>query len=350
MLDTQVLPLIEVAGSHREMGRQFGEQVRDQILEYSEMWLGKAARRSGLSREQLLGQIGGFVQTIDAYAPQLGEEIRGVAEGARISETEAFAIQVRMELLFAGPPRSCTTFALTGARPARGQMLVGQTVDLDGEVERFGLILKATPDDAPAVLMYTSPGLVSYVGLNDAGLAVHGNLLMSPGWRAGFPRYLITRLMLEQTTVEAALEAGLRPPRASSRNLILGDARGAIANVELTVDDARVLRSERGSLVHTNHYVAADFCGVEGTPASGSTLNRYERMADLLASCDRPVSLADLQSFFRDHHGYPGSICAHPRDGGTTKTVASLISEPAAGRLHAARGNPCESDFVVYSF
>lgn len=350
MLNTQVLPLVEVAGSHREMGRQFGEQVRDQVQEYSEMWLGKAIKRSGLNREQLLGQIVGFVRAIDEYAPQLGEEIRGVAEGSQISETEAFAIQVRMELLFAGPPQSCTTFALTGARTTTGQTIVGQNVDLDGEVERFGMILKARPDDAPAVLMYTSPGLVSYVGLNEAGVAVHGNLLMSPGWRAGFPRYLITRLMLEQASVDAAITAGLRPPRASSRNLILGDADGAIANVELTVDDARVLRSERGELIHTNHYLATDFCDVERLSASGSTVNRYEQMTNLLGTSDEAVSVAQLQSYFRDHHGYPGSICAHPREGSTSKTVASLISEPAAGRLHAARGNPCQSDYVVYSF
>ena len=48
MLVTQALPLVEVAGGHREMGRQFGEQLRDEVREYSEMWLGKASHRSGL--------------------------------------------------------------------------------------------------------------------------------------------------------------------------------------------------------------------------------------------------------------------------------------------------------------
>lgn len=352
MLDTRTLPLVEVAGSPREMGRQFGEQLRDQVREYSEMWLATAARRSGLSRDELLRPMGGFIRVIEDYAPHLAEEVRGVAEGACIPEAEAFSIQIRMELLYAGPPPpSCTTFALTGDRTATGQTIVGQNVDLAPSVERFGLILKMKPDDAPAVLMYTSPGLISYVGLNEAGLAVHGNLLLSPGWRPGFPRYLITRLMLEQATVDAALEAGLRPPRASSRNLILGDANGAIANVELTVDDARVLRSDRGELVHTNHYIAADFCHISETSTPPATsVSRYDRMTQLIGASDRRLSVEDLQEFFRDHEGYPGSICAHEREGATSKTVASLISEPAEGRLHAAFGSPCQHDYAVYTF
>jgi isopenicillin-N N-acyltransferase like protein len=350
MLATRTLPLIEVSGSHREIGRGFGEQLRDQVREYSSMWLEKAAARSGKSRDELLGHVAGFVQAIDTWAPYLGEEIRGVAEGAGIDEREAFSIQVRMELLFAGPPPpSCTTFALTGAHTATGQTIVGQNVDLDAEVERFGVILKARPDDSPAVMMYTSPGLVSYVGLNDAGLAVHGNLLVSDGWRAGFPRYLITRVMLRERTVEAALEAGLKPPRASSRNMILGDASGAIANAELAVDAEAVLRSEEGVLVHANHYTAPRLAGTDKYVPE-SSCHRAERMRELLDNARRPISIADLQGFYRDHDGYPGSICAHPKEGGFGKTVASLISEPAAGRLHATFGSPCENEYAVYEW
>lgn len=350
MLGTKALPLIEVSGSHREIGRQFGEQLRENIHAYSDMWLQKASKRSGLDRDTLLDQVAGFVRTIDDYAPHLGEEIRGVAEGAGIDEREAFSIQVRMELLFAGsPPPSCTTFAFTGQRTTTGETIVGQNVDLDAEVEKFGVILKAKPDDGPAVMMYTSPGLVSYVGLNDAGLAVHGNLLVSDGWRAGFPRYLITRLMLAESSVDLALAAGLRPPRASSRNMILGDAQGDIANVELTVDDARIMRSSEGSLLHTNHYIDPEFSGKDAYIPE-SSCHRHERISALVGKAEGPVSVEDLKSFFRDHDGFPGSICAHVTGTGTSKTVASLISEPASGRLHATWGSPCEQEYAVYTF
>jgi isopenicillin-N N-acyltransferase like protein len=352
MQSTRVLPLIDVAGDHREMGRQFGEQLRPQIHEYSEMWLSKAASRSGKSREELLDQIDGFIVAIDDAAPHLGEEIRGVADGAELDLREAFSIQVRMELLFAGPPPpSCTTFAVTPDHSATGETIVGQNVDLDAEVERFGLVLRMRPNDKPAVMMYTSPGLVSYVGMNDAGLAVHGNLLVSPGWRTGFPRYLITRLMLEKSTVPEALEAGLKPARASSRNMILGDSSGNIANAELTVDDAAVLDgTDTGRLVHTNHYVHPKFdrMAVEFVPESSE--HRYSRMNHLITSPAQPLGVDDFQRFFRDHDDHPGSICAHQTSTSTSKTVASLISEPAQGRMHVTAGSPCEHEYHVFQF
>jgi hypothetical protein len=31
------------------------------------------------------------------------------------------------------------------------------------------------------------------------------------------------------------------------------------------------------------------------------------------------------------------------------KTIASVIAEPEHGRLHVTRGNPCETEYVVYS-
>jgi isopenicillin-N N-acyltransferase like protein len=352
MQNTHVLPLIEVAGTHREMGRQFGEQLRDEIHEYSDMWLRKAAARSGLDRDQLLDQIAGFIAAIDFDASHLGEEVRGVAEGAGLDEREAFSIQVRMELLFAGPPPpSCTTFAIAPAASATGETIVGQNVDLDAEVERFGLILRMCPRDQPAVMMYTSPGLISYVGMNDAGLAVHGNLLVSRGWRAGFPRYLLTRLMLEHSTVDDALEAGLRPKRASSRNLILGDASGNIANAELTVDEAAVTRAPgNGCLVHTNHYLSEKLADAASDYVPESSVSRCERMSSLVGSVDEPLGVEQLQQFFRDHDGYPGSICAHPTERSSSKTVASLISEPASGRMHVTAGSPCEHDYQTYAF
>ncbi|MBI4641886.1 MAG: hypothetical protein HY731_14445 [Candidatus Tectomicrobia bacterium] len=343
------LPLVHVRGSHSEMGRQFGEQLSAQIKEYSETWLRNVTKRSGLTMEQALVKAKSFAPFVEEYAPHLAEEIRGVAEGAGISEAEAYSIQIRMELLYGGPPPlSCTTFAISGERTVDGRPIVGQNVDLAADVEKYGLILHLEPDEGPAIMIYTSPGLISYVGINSAGLAVHGNLLIAPGWRAGFPRYLVSRLMLEQSTVEEALAAGVKPPRASSRNLILGDSRGTIRNIELAIDDHRILEPENGFLVHTNHYIAPGLEGIEGKPPSASSCNRLERIKTLIGEEKEPLTVEKLQGFFRDHEGYPGSICAHPSGESNSKTVVSLISKPADGEMYVAPGNPCGSEYTLY--
>jgi isopenicillin-N N-acyltransferase-like protein len=131
--------------------------------------------------------------------------------------------------------------------------------------------------------------------------------------------------------------------------LILGDAQGAIANLELAVEEASVTRSNDGMLVHTNHFISPELAGIDRSIPS-SSCHRLERMTELLETADKPLVVEDLQGFFRDHAEYPGSICAHPREAGAGKTVASLISEPAAGRLHATFGSPCERAYVTYTF
>jgi isopenicillin-N N-acyltransferase-like protein len=102
-------------------------------------------------------------------------------------------------------------------------------------------------------------------------------------------------------------------------------------------------------LVHTNHFTAPELEGTDRyIPAS--SCHREERMRHLLTEASQPLSVEDLQDIYRDHDGHPGSICAHPTADGTSKTVASLISEPAAGRLHATFGSPCENEYAVYTF
>ena len=68
------------------------------------------------------------------------------------------------------------------------------------------------------------------------------------------------------------------------------------------------------------------------------------------------ITLDDVKAVLSDHGTPPASICRHPHDGpgdeglpNTGYTAASLIAEPAAGRLHISFENPCENDYAVYS-
>ena len=58
------------------------------------------------------------------------------------------------------------------------------------------------------------------------------------------------------------------------------------------------------------------------------------------------IEVDDVKRFLSDHFGYPTSICRH---GGGMQTVVSMISEPAARRMHVASGNPCQHRYVTYS-
>src|SRR5690606_27456523 len=112
----------------------------------------------------------------------------------------------------------------------------GQNADLPGGIERVAAVVQFTAPGKPAVLMLVPAGQISYIGMNSEGLCAFANFVNCTGWRPGFPRYLLTRLALEQPTLQEAEAAVLKPRRASSRNLLLVDRHGAMVDIETTVD------------------------------------------------------------------------------------------------------------------
>jgi isopenicillin-N N-acyltransferase-like protein len=71
-----------------------------------------------------------------------------------------------------------------------------------------------------------------------------------------------------------------------------------------------------------------------------------ERMSGLVRSAYGSLTVDDLKRFLSDHSGHPTSICRHH---GESRTVASLIAEPAQRRMHVAVGNPCSGRYATYS-
>ena len=62
--------------------------------------------------------------------------------------------------------------------------------------------------------------------------------------------------------------------------------------------------------------------------------------------------MEDAQSAFRDHKGYPTSICAHPVNPATPVTITQnatnfgLVMDLTHLEVWLAWGNPCENPFV----
>ena len=123
-------------------------------------------------------------------------------------------------------------------------------------------------------------------------------------------------------------------------------------DVESTPDGYEVLESERDVVVHTNHFRSPRFSPQErlldSLPDSPS---RSERMRALLLAEHGRITLETVKRCLRDHsgpEGPEGAICRHEPQR-PMKTIASIIAEPDAGRLHVTRGNPCAGEYTTYS-
>jgi isopenicillin-N N-acyltransferase-like protein len=346
-------PLLEARGTHRELGQQHGEQCRPQLLAL----LDYLAKTLDLTRQDLQNRALHFLPLFQKHCPHLVEEIHGLAEGARVSFAEALAVQIRGELKPV-TMEACTTFVLAASATQKGEILIGQNSDVDPEFEKIGYILKLKPKGKPSLLMWTFGGQIGYHGMNSAGIAHFANSLGGgPSWNFALPHYPIKRLMLECTSLQEIFALLDRVPVCSNGNYVVCDGTGQIGDIELTTQGYTFLKDPgAGFLAHTNHYLCAPHaCAANYEASVPDSFRRLDRMRTLLQEKLGRLTVNDLQQFLADHDGQPTSICRHPHAGpdhpsvsARGKTAASLITEPAQGRFHACRGNPCQNKFTTY--
>lgn len=340
-------PIYRAQGTHRELGRQHGEQAAPQIKAHLD-YLASSAKLSAAAVQRRALR---FEPLFTQHSPHLVEEIRGLAEGARIPFAGALAVNIRGEI---GQIREegCTAYAVRQQRQSR-EILIGQNSDMTADVPPLAYILHLKPAGGkPEVMMWTFGGMIGYHGINSAGVGHFANALGGgPASRFGMPHYPVKRLMLECRSSAEVIALLERVPLASNGNYVLCDSAGFL-DIEATTAGPEVLPDEgKGYLAHTNHYVCSRYARKENFdkswPDSFPRLDRMNRLLESAAASEAGVSVDDLKKFLADHHGQPTAICRH--DHRASVTVASIVAEPGHRRMHVAVGNPCENRFVTYS-
>jgi isopenicillin-N N-acyltransferase-like protein len=375
------IPLLRVAGGHREVGRAVGAATAPVLRDAVAF---DAAIPGGRSREEQLALAARYRDATRAATPWLVEEIDGAAEGAGVDPVALFAASVE-EIWTVRPsqagtaepvPGRCSDLVIGPPFTADGHLWVAHNNDLGEESEPQVVAVEWRVPGEPVVFSLGIGPWIS-VGWNDAGLSLTGNELSPNDERVGVPRLLMVREQLTATILDEAVAMALRSDRASSYNTVFAHRDGRSANVEGSGGDAVVRRVGPGeTLAHTNHYVEPAMLRYEGDPAyARRSAARYERACALLAAATGapPGSVTPdvLRAWLSDHAGAPDSLCRHPgggrvdagRDGdgrrptaaevaaadgvadaaaeSRVKTVFWAIADVTAGSILYGRGNPC---------
>lgn len=341
-------PEFTVAGSPREMGRQFGDAARELIRGFVAVALDRVNLTMRVSRKQAETIAAKSLEYAEKYSPDSCEELRGMAEAAGLELLDVMVLQVRNQLQNE-PEAGCTSLSLA-AMTNRGRLLA-QNWDNDPALDPYTCVLTRRPARKPAFLNVTQAGLIAYIGFNEAGLGVCLNTLPAPSRPVGVPHYFTVREIYESTSLDGAIHAVQRAQRAIPANIMLTSPDGP-ADLEVTIDGVHVLPAdEQGCVTHTNHCRHPALVGVNANfPELIQSKPRQERIDRLLA--DGPAITVDrLQEILRNHEDHPRSICRHPNDDvgtGHWQTVFSVIIEPETRRMHLARGTPCAHPYEVY--
>jgi isopenicillin-N N-acyltransferase-like protein len=290
-----------------------------------------------------------FLPSLEAFAPHLVEEIRGIADGARLSFAEVLLANVRAEVVgLTAADALCTAFAIGRSATANGSILSGQNLDQHPLNQELMIILHVEPDSGPAMLMCTFAGLVGYPGINSKGVSFFQNALSTKTWRRNaMPHYFFKRTLLEQRNIPACVTAAARVRVCSSANYVLTDREGALLDLEMTPDGLASLEADHGIIVHTNHFRSPLLVSQEALlPKLPDSARRMSRMEMFFSARRGHITIDDLKAALADHEGSPTSICRHEAD---VETIAAIIAEPDQGRLHVAAGRACTADFSTYS-
>lgn len=352
------LKLLKLEGGPYEIGYNHGRDGKIEIRNFLNVIINHAVdSRPGLSKEKVLSQTKPYVPFIKAYAPHLGEEIKGIAEGAKISLEEAYLLQLRGEftqLSVEGELSSegCTSFCFQTNMTEDGQVWVGQNLDINSFYKDFGVILHITPKKGPVILCYSQIGSLGHMGINSVGIGLAINTLFSLSWRPGISRSILCRLILEKESVSEAIDVITDAERASSCNYLISHKSGEIIDIETTVEHYGIMNIQGNVMVHTNHFMHQDlveFEKMEKDKLKNSQFREY-RFRQLLTKHQGELSIKKLKEFLTDHEHYPMSICRHSEGTpGNIMTIASMIAQPTDGLIHVSLEQGCKNEYITYS-
>lgn len=314
------------------------------------------------------------VPALERSAPAMLARMRGIAEGADVA-LGTICLMNAMEALLSStagrtipaPPGACSTVAVRGSRARDGAPIVAHNFDYPALVQPFFILRESRPRDGWRSLEFAVvPQAGTIDGVNERGLCITLNYAFVTD--ASGPAPLITMAIADAlarcSTVAEAADCIARQPRWGAGMLMLADAAGDVASLELSNTRAAVRRPAAGAdwLAFTNVCHCPDTRAVQvpetavfsnrvpeplrGQPVLQWHADRARRIEELVRSLAR-LGPDDLASIMADHGpaGRPdgASPCVHTR---YWQTTACLQWFPAERKVRAAYSTACTARYV----
>ncbi len=290
------------------------------------------------------------------YSPESLAEIKGIADGYGIVPDDLFAyLHLGVIDDRVAQEDGCSVFAIKNT--TTGPVLA-KNRDYLGAHKKLQQVFHATDPDWRArqclfVGSLGSPGAFSS-GMNSDGLAIADNRI---GWSrpgTGWLRYfLMTKILTDAASVGEALDLIGSVEHVGGGSIVLADAQGHMASVELGHGQLHVDHGTAGFVAHTNHYLDPELAqfSTRSTrdPMAMSSQGRLDKISTDPACHKDKVELNDVASLMVCHEGPSRSLCRHGMDGDSL-TISSVIFACKKRELYYCPGLPCENAWQVYTF
>ncbi len=283
------LSSIAVTGTPFEIGKALGQH-------------GAAAAHRHLIRTHAWAVVTGFkdservqeaLSLTEKHFPNYLDELTGLADGLDLPFVDVFAWNCRGDV-WALSPDGCTTVQTPGAKPG-----VAHNEDGDPGLRAGCAIATVQPKLGRTFSAFVYPASLPghTFALNDAGLVMTVNNIRSRQSGNGLPRMVLTRALLDCTSLDEAIDLLRVSPRAGAFHLTLArSGEPEIFSVEFTHDNVSVIPVAAQSC-HANHLIHETTIK-EKQIVTESSQSRQERGDELLALCG--TASADPLTILRD--------------------------------------------------
>ena len=373
-MKTSEMPVLELRGTPIERGRVYGETMRSVIAPLVESWrshlgnfLHGTDESSCTEADQYLHEF--FQRTqyksaITKWAPDLLEEVKGLAEGANQSKENMLGMQLMDEEWVFGlrrsldrPTTKCTAFGLPNQR--EGISYAGQNMDIGSWIEGGQVLLHIlASNDGPESLVFTIAGEIGLNGLNSDGLGITCNTLPQLNYATdGLPVAFIVRKVLQHRDIDSAEQFLRSIKHASGQNYILSTA-GDVRCFECCGTSVTRYQPNlgQGRVFHSNHPLASDDITNILPPEkmrSKNSVARFDSISSRLNNTSQLYSLEDIKAALSAHDDpeNPVSRNINNENSPIGYTAGSSIYEFSnKPKLHLASGPPCETQYKVFEF
>ncbi|CAL8096172.1 unnamed protein product [Orchesella dallaii] len=277
----------------------------------------------------------------------------------------------------AEPGDECTGAVALSSATKYAHVLLGQNWDTNEIILKndTAILLEVHPDPCEKIkpfVMLTEAGQLGRSGMNADGLGIVAMSLWSTddkfhreeGSQGWVPATLLRRMFLEAPNFSIGLRRLLRAPRHVSVNMLIATKDDEALNIELTPDHYFVMQVplDKEFYAHSNHFKSAQFLAAQNFVREGSrgssSLFRDRRVERHLMNEWPRINESTFHKAFRDHVGYPNSVCEHSvskedswRSAFPTETtVASIIFNLNQRTLQLCKGPPCMGSYKEYRF
>ena len=306
------------------------------------------------------------------FYPKQTQRLEGVAEGAELDVSTLLLMQ-SMELLIGTPSyqvQACTAFALSAQRTSTKEAVVAKNFDYPNELLSYQLTGRTKPNEGYQTLgctMAPLPGMVD--GMNEHGLTVTYNIASTTDKPENHaPLSMALQEMLEtcKTTDEAVKFITKAKQGGHAALLILADTENDLKAVEITPNHSATREMTDGKVIHANHFltqmqqfeiphnavyfgktVSKELIGTRIHESSERRLKRAEELLKGKAKVDEDKVATVLRDHGEDNKPSMLTICRH---GKYASTLRSVIFYPKRKAIKVLYGNPCQNEYVEFTF